>query len=75
VPTTNDRTVSVSLIIVQGGTARIPNAVQIGGAAQTIEWYGGTAPTGNANQIDVVSFTLIRAGSAWTVLGSLSTYA
>jgi hypothetical protein len=75
VPTTNDRTVSVSLVIVQGGTARIPNAVQIGGAAQTIEWYGGTAPTGNANQVDVVSFTLIRVGSAWTVLGSLATYA
>ena len=74
VPTTDNRTISLALILVQGTTAYIPNAVQIGGAAQTILWQGGTAPTGNANKTDIVSFTLLRTGSAWTVLGSLSTY-
>jgi hypothetical protein len=74
VPTTDNRTISVVLVLTQGATAYIPNAVQIGGAAQTILWQGGTAPTGNANKTDIVSFTLLRTGSAWTVLGSLGTY-
>ena len=74
VPTTENRTINVVLVLTQGATAYIPNAVQIGGAAQTILWLGGTAPTGNANKTDIVSFTLLRTGSNWTVLGSLSSY-
>ncbi len=74
VPTTNNRTISLALILVQGATAYIPNAVLINGSSQTILWQGGAAPTGNANKRDIVSFTLIRKDSAWTVLGSLSTY-
>jgi hypothetical protein len=72
VPTTNNRTINVVLILVQGATARLPIDVSINGATQTINWL--TLPTGSANKIDLVSFTLIRTGSAWTVLGSLSTY-
>ena len=75
VPTTNNRTSSVALILVQGATPRLPTAVAIDGATQTIEWQGGTIPTGTASQIDLVSFTLIRTASTWTVLGSLTTYA
>jgi hypothetical protein len=74
VPTTNNRTVSVVLILNQTTTARIPTAVQIGGASQTIEWQGGSQPAGNPNKTDIVSFTLIRVSDNWTVLGSLSTY-
>jgi hypothetical protein len=75
VPTTNNRTTSVALLLVQGATPRLPTAVAIDGATQTIEWQGGTVPTGTASQIDLVSFTLIRTASTWTVLGSLTTYA
>jgi hypothetical protein len=74
VPTTDNRAISVALVLVQGATARIPNAVQIDGAAQTILWQDNIVPTGNANKRDLVNFTLIRTGSTWTVLGSLSTY-
>jgi hypothetical protein len=74
VPTTNNRTIVVSLILAQGVTARIPSAVQIDGSAQTIKWQDNTVPTGNASKVDIVSFSLIRTGSAWTVLGGLSTY-
>ena len=74
VPTTNNRTIVVSLILSQGVTARIPNAVQIDGSAQTIRWQDNTVPTGNASKVDIVSFSLIRTGSAWIVLGGLSTY-
>jgi hypothetical protein len=74
VPTTNNRTIVVSLLLAQGATAYIPNAVQIDGSAQTIKWQGNIVPTGNASKVDIVSFTLIRTGSAWTVLGSLTSY-
>ena len=74
VPETDNRTISVVLLLEQGATAYIPTAVQIDGASQTINWQGASAPAGNANQIDVVSFTLIRTGDAWTVIGSLTTY-
>ena len=72
VPTTNNRTINVVLILVQGSTARLPIDLSINGATQTINWL--TVPTGSPNKIDLVSFTLIRTGSAWTVLGSLSTH-
>lgn len=74
IPTTDDRTISIALILSQGGTAFLPTAVQVDGVTQTINWQGASSPTGNSNQIDLVSFTLIRTGSAWTVLGSLTTY-
>ena len=31
-------------------------------------------PSGAANKVDIVGFSLIRTGSAWTVLGQYSTY-
>jgi len=74
VPITADRAISVVLILVQGATPYIPNAVQIDGAVQTINWSGATAPTGNASQIDTVSFTFIRISDSWTVIGSLTSY-
>lgn len=73
-PVTNNRTISVVLILNQGGTARIPTAVQIDGVSRTINWQGAAAPPGNPDQIDVVSFTFTRISNSWTVLGSLTTY-
>lgn len=72
--TTNNRATSLVLILVQGATAYIPNALQIDGVGQTINWQGGSAPTGNSNKIDLVSFTLVRSGAAWSVIGSLSSF-
>lgn len=74
VPTTNNKVTNVVLILTQGVTPYLPTALQIAGTAQTINWQGAEAPTGTANQLDIVSFSLIRASDAWTVLGSLSTY-
>jgi hypothetical protein len=72
VPTTDGRVLMVTLIITQGATPYIPNAVQIGGVAQTIKWIGSSAPLGSINKIDIISFSLIRTGSAWVVLGQAS---
>ena len=74
VPTTTNRVITVSLIIVQGATGRYPSAVQIDGVAQTINWAGNVTPTPSVSRTDVVSFTLIRTGSSWSVLGSLGGY-
>lgn len=74
VPTTNDRSIIVVMLLSQGVTAYIPNALQIDGSSRTIKWINGSVPTGNPNQIDVVSFSLIRVSNNWTVLGHLITY-
>jgi len=74
VPTSNGITYSMVEVVPQGATAYLPTAVQIAGSAQTILWQGGSTPSGTANGVDVVSFTLIRSNNAWTVLGSVTPY-
>ena len=74
VPTTNDRALGVTLILAQGVTPYMSTALQIDGSAQTIKWVNNTTPTGTASKVDIVGFSLIRTGSAWTVLGQYSTY-
>ncbi len=65
---------TTTLVLNQGGTAYIPNAVQIGGVSQTINWQGGSAPSGNANKKDVVSFSILNSSGTYTVLGQLTTF-
>jgi RNase P/RNase MRP subunit p29 len=74
VPSNNDRVIQCKLILAQGSTPYIPNAVQINGNSQTINWLSSTVPTGTANKKELVTFTLIRTGSAWVVLGKLESY-
>ena len=62
---------NITVIINQGATPYIVTAVQIGGAAQTINWQGGSAPTGNANGIDSFSFTILNDGGTYVVLGQM----
>ena len=59
------------MILNQGATAYIPSAVQIGGSGQTINWQGGSAPTGTVNGIDAVSFTVLEVSGTYVVLGQL----
>jgi len=65
---------TVTLVLNQGGTAYMPTAVQIAGSAQTITWQGGSAPSGTANGIDVVTFSILNASGTYTVLGSSVSY-
>ena len=62
---------NLTVIINQGATPYEVTAVQIGGAAQTINWQGGSAPTGNANGIDSFSFTILNDGGSFVVLGQM----
>lgn len=74
VPTTANRTIVVPLIIQQGPSAYIANALQINSVIEPINWLGNIIPTGTANAVDVIGFTLVRTTSSWTVLGQLTTY-
>jgi len=62
---------NLTVIINQGATPYEVTAVQIGGAAQTINWQGGSAPTGNANGIDSFSFTILNDCGSIVVLGQM----
>lgn len=75
VPTTDAKSIIVTIMVVQGSTSYIPNVLQIDGTTQTIKWPGGITPFGKADSVDVFSFGLIRTGATWAhVLGSYSTY-
>ena len=70
-PTTNARSIQIALILNQGATPYICNGVQIDGVGQTINWQGGSVPTGTGNKKELINFSLIRTGSSWIVLGAL----
>jgi hypothetical protein len=73
VPTTNNKAITFTIFVTQGGTGYIPNALQIDGSAQTIKWAQGSTPVPTANKIDIFSFTLIRLSGSWTVFGNANT--
>ena len=75
VSTTDNRTISVALILRQGFTAYMPTAVKINETTSVaIAWQEGSAPSGTASGIDVVSFTLIKSSAGWVVIGSATSY-
>ena len=74
-PTTNNRTITISLILTQGGTPYYATALQINGVSQTVRWSTVTSNfTPTANRKEVQTFTLIRAGSSWTATTQLLSY-
>lgn len=74
IPTTNNRSTTVSLVISQNNPAYIANSIQINGQTQTINWENSEAPVGTIGNTDIISFTLIRTNNTWLVAGSLSTH-
>lgn len=66
-----NRTLSVAVLVKNGATPYGINFVQLDGANTTINWSGGSAPTPNANAIDIYSFTILKTGSStYTLLGA-----
>jgi hypothetical protein len=57
--------VSIVVMATNGSTAYYQSAMTIDGNAVTPKWAGGTAPTaGNANSVDIYTFTIIKTASA-----------
>lgn len=73
VPTTNNKTSVCTLIVNQGATARGVSAIQIDGVATTIKW-AVTPYSGDANKVNLFSFSLVRVNDTWIVLGSIAVY-
>ena len=58
------QSVTITHLVTQGGTAYYNSAVTVDGTSVTPKWSGGSAPSaGNANSVDVYSYTLIKTGS------------
>jgi hypothetical protein len=71
------QSVTCAVLLTQGSTAYYLNAYYVDSISVTPKWQGGTAPTaGNANGIDVYSFTIIKTADAtFTVLASQTQFA
>ena len=64
---------TVVIAVTNGATAYYQSALQLDGSAQTVKWSGGTAPSaGNANAVDIYSFTIIKTAATptYTVFGA-----
>ena len=66
-----------TILLTNGATPFYINAMTIDGAAQTIKWTQGVAPSaGSANSIDAYTFVVIKTASAtYTVLGTFAKFA
>lgn len=74
-PVNNQKTMSLTLLVTQGATGYKPlSTINLNGADVTIKWSAGIVPTptSTAGAIDIFSFTLVRRGDAWIVLGASS---
>ena len=71
------QSVTLSLIVTNGGSAYYPILHQIDGTAVTPKWQGGVTPSsGDASALDVYVYTIIKTASAtYTVLASQTKFA
>lgn len=69
--------ITVVFFATQGSPAYYQTAFQIDGNSVTPKWQNGVAPSaGNANSIDIYSYTIIKTGSAtFTAFGSQTKFA
>ena len=65
---------NLAIVINQGNAGYIPNAIEIGGVAQTLVWQGNSAPNPTANGIDTFSFTILNDGGTYVVLGQMTSF-
>jgi len=73
--TTDNYVYTVSIVVIQGATPRVPAALQIDGVGTTVNYSAGTAfSSSNANGVDVFVYNLFRIGSAWTVIANEADY-
>ena len=73
---TND-SMTVAFLVTNTGTPYYNNAVTVDGSSVTPEWQGGSAPSaGNANSVDIYTYTIIKTGSAaFTVFAAQTQFA
>ena len=50
------------------------NALSINGLSAFIYWQGGSTPTGTANGIDTISFSIYSTGTSYYITGQSVSY-
>jgi len=65
---------TLTLVLVQGATPRVPTMGTIDGNAVTFSWQGNVTPLGTANRTDVVTFSVINSGGTYLVYGQLVSF-
>ena len=71
------QSITVTHLVTQGSTAYYNNSVQVDGTTSgvTTKWQGSAPVQGNANGIDVYTYSIIKTGSAtFTVLAAQSRF-
>jgi hypothetical protein len=73
---TND-SITVVFFVTNGATPYYQTGFQIDGSSVTPKWQNGSAPSaGNANSIDIYSYTIVKTGNAaFTAFGSQTKFA
>ena len=67
--------ITVAMVTTQGGSAYYASGFNIDGSSVTVKWAGGAPSSGNANGLDVYTFSIIKtANNTFTVLGSLDAF-
>ena len=70
----NNYATNITLIFSQGSTPYIANALVLNNSLQTINWQGGTVPSGFSNKTDIISFSVLQVLNTYVVTGQLITY-
>lgn len=74
VPTTNNKSVSVTFVVKQEDIPFIASSYEFDGESITVNWANGDVPSGNLNKTDVIGLTALRVGESWNVLGVFTTF-
>lgn len=74
VPIIENSVTVFTIIINQGSTGYYPSTILVNSTSISISWAGGITPSPGANKKEIVTFTIYYKGSAFSVLGNLSTY-
>jgi hypothetical protein len=77
IPVTANRTIVITLILIQGGSAFYCNSLQLNGVGQTVRVPGGVNPSPVANRREIQTFTCVNTDGSnnFTVFTQLSSYA
>jgi hypothetical protein len=66
--------VSINLVINQGGVGYYADTININGTSSIIRWFGGVLPIPSIAAIDVQTLTILQTSGTFQVLGSFSPY-
>jgi hypothetical protein len=76
-PITNNKAIGLTVIVEQGTPAYKITGLKINSddeGSVSINWYGGSQPTGTTNSTDIFAFSLIKVNNTWRVLGQKTTF-